>query len=369
MSSLRNHHFVPQFYLRRFGTGNSIAVFNLDHSRLIPKASIAGQCQKSRLYGKDPAVEVALSKLEADVAPVIRRAVEKQELPKFPSKEDASLLHFITYQWRRTPAAGEEVDTLTTKMAQAVLRFTSDLPDSAKAAIPGVQIKHQNPVLFSMSIASRLGPILADLWKCLLINHSAVEFITSDAPVVLHNLWAESVTHMGTTGFASAGLQVLLPLSPRHLLLLQDRDVYAFGCRQSPDRFDLRDVRDIEALNAMQLSVANQNLYFSGDAATKASIERLPREWREGTEKTVVVRRAIDEGGTSQIVHTFRRSSAKLRLSKLRIVKKAARVPVAERGRVYRPLAVAADEELHGPREARYQHPSSAGPWKLVDDE
>jgi Protein of unknown function (DUF4238) len=369
VAQLRNHHFVPQFYLRTFGIGNSVAVYNLDRSLLVPRASIAGQAQKSRLYGKDASVEVALSDLERDVAPIIRRAIQKQELPTGPSKEDASLLYFISYQWRRTPAAGDEVETFSTKMAQAVLRFAPNIPGDAKEAIPGLRIKHENPVLFSMGIAGSLGPLLADLWKCLLVNRSPIEFITSDAPVVLHNMWAESVTHMGTTGFASAGLQLLYPLSPRHLLLMQDRDVYAFGCKQSPRVVEIRDAADVDALNAMQLSVANQNLYFSGDRATMESIDRLPRDWRQGAEKTVVVRRAVDNEGTSQIVHTFRRSSAKLRMSKLRILKKAASIPPADRGRLYRPRALEMNQLVRGRHDERYRAPSSAGPWLLVDDE
>jgi hypothetical protein len=62
------------------GIGNSIAAVILSRTRLTPTASIAGQYQKNRLYGRDSPVEVALSSLEGAVAPIIRRAIEKQEV-------------------------------------------------------------------------------------------------------------------------------------------------------------------------------------------------------------------------------------------------------------------------------------------------
>lgn len=370
MAQNRNHHFVPQFYLRRFGGDRSVAVFNLDQKRLIPNASIAGQCQRAHLYGKDASVESALASLEADAAPVIRRMLESLRPPVFPSAEDASLLNFITYQWARTPAAGETADALATKMARAALRFDKRLPDEARARINEFELRYRNSVLFSLDVARTMTPLLADLWKCLLVNQTGVEFITSDAPVVLHNTWAERETRMGTTGFASSGLQVLLPLSPRHLLLLFDRDVYAIGCKQAPHAYELKDQRDIEALNAMQLAVCHRNLYFSGDPATAASIDRLPGHWRQPPEAGVVVRRAVSEDGKSQIMHSFRRTQARLNLSVLRILRKARSVPADERARRHRDAAVAVDEHLRGPRAQRYRAPRSPGPWfGVADDE
>ena len=64
MPQNKNHHFVPQFYLRRFGSDRFVAAFTLAGRRHVPRASIAGQCQRPYLYGKDPAVEAKLSAIE-----------------------------------------------------------------------------------------------------------------------------------------------------------------------------------------------------------------------------------------------------------------------------------------------------------------
>ena len=64
MPQNKEHHFVPQFYLRNFGVRNSISLFNIPARRHIRRASIAGQCQRSYLYGKDGKIEGVLAEAE-----------------------------------------------------------------------------------------------------------------------------------------------------------------------------------------------------------------------------------------------------------------------------------------------------------------
>jgi hypothetical protein len=223
-----------------------------------------------------------------------------------------------------------------------------------------VEVQHPNPVVFSLTLAESVGPMLLDLHKVILANETDVEFITGDGPVVMHNAWCEGVTWQGTTGFASSGLQVLLPLDPRRALLMFDRNVYAVGCKQAPKIVSVRDARDVEAINAMQMTSTQGNLYYSGDARTAASIKDLPIAWSRPAGDSVVVHRALDAGSKSQIVHVFRRVDARLPLSFLRVLKKAKGVPLKERARRHRELALAADEMMHGPRRERYVPPESA---------
>ena len=46
MAENKNHHFVPQFYLRNFGNGGSIGLYNFSRAVHMPTASIKGQCQR-----------------------------------------------------------------------------------------------------------------------------------------------------------------------------------------------------------------------------------------------------------------------------------------------------------------------------------
>ncbi len=370
MPQNKNHHFVPQFYLRRFGSGGFVAAFNLAARKHIARASIAGQCQRPYLYGKDQSVEAQLTAIEGLAARVIRDAVDDLRLPVVPSEADAALLRFLSYQWGRTPAAGAAANAMATKMARAIFKAPGVVPEDLRHHIDDVEVRHVEPVMFSLQLAASIGPTLLDLQKCILVNETGLEFITSDAPVVMHNSWCEGVTWQGTTGFASAGLQVVLPLSPRRALLLFDRDVYAVGCRQAPVAVGIKESRDVEALNAMQMSTAQNSLYYSGHAATAASIDGLPTTWWKPAEASVAVNRALDEENKSQLVHLFRRSEARLRVSFLRLLKKATRVPLKERSNKYREVAMAVDEALRGPRHERYESPASAvgKVWKTVSD-
>jgi len=367
----KNHHFVPQFYLRRFGTGRFVALYNVARDHHVPTASIAGQCQKPYLYGKDQVVEKALCELEGDAARITGDMIEHLRLPATPSKEDAAVLRFISYQWGRTPAAGESANAIVTKLSRAILKAPGAVPDDLKKHIDDVQVRHADPVLFSLRLAGSLGPMLLDLYKVILINEAEIEFVTSDAPVVMHNAWCEGVTWQGTTGFASSGLQVLLPLSPRRALLLFDRHVYAVGCKQAPVTVSVKSIRDVEAINAMQMTTTQGNIYYSGEARTAASIGQLPKVQAQSAGDTVAVQRALDAEGGSQLIHLYRKVEARLPLSFLRVKKAAAGVPLRERARQHRPLALAVDEVMRGPREQQYSSPDAAvgRSWKAVQDD
>jgi hypothetical protein len=59
MSALRNHHYVPQFYFRRFsGDQKSICLLTRSTGKTVPRAPIKGQASKIGYYG-DEEVESA----------------------------------------------------------------------------------------------------------------------------------------------------------------------------------------------------------------------------------------------------------------------------------------------------------------------
>ena len=54
MSALRNHHFVPQFYFRRFSTdGKSICLLTRATGKTVRQATIKGQASKIGYYGDE----------------------------------------------------------------------------------------------------------------------------------------------------------------------------------------------------------------------------------------------------------------------------------------------------------------------------
>jgi hypothetical protein len=106
-------------------------------------------------------------------------------------------------------------------------------------------------------------PITFDLCFKLVINKTKEPFITSDHPVVLYNQFLEPRKKYGNnTGLACKGLEIFLPISPRHLLIFFDPDVYKVE-NKSNVSVDITADADVKALNLLQCISADKNLYFN----------------------------------------------------------------------------------------------------------
>jgi uncharacterized protein DUF4238 len=212
MPAKKDHHFVPQFYLRNFGDGDSIAFFNPRQRRHVPQASIAGQCQRPYLYGDDGVVEDALALVESAVGAYVRRIIDTEDLPAPECAAWIDTLGFIAFQQARTLAAGATLVVMREKVNRAIERSAK----SEGAAPPTVDEDDDvSAALTNLRSTGDTGYLLQDLDRKLLVNESSVPFITSDSPVVLFNRWCQGWKHSGVLGFACAGLELFLPLSPR----------------------------------------------------------------------------------------------------------------------------------------------------------
>jgi hypothetical protein len=242
------------------------------------------------------------------------------------------------------------------------------VPDSLRESIDSLAVRFRSPVTNSMMIAVTMLHLLTDLTMKIVVNCSSVQFLTSDAPVVLFNQWCQGTRGMGTTGFTSAGLQVFLPLSPQHLLLMFDGDIYVAGKQGSP-RVDLRTVHDVNGLNGLQLLTAERNLYYSGAPSMMEAIEHLPFRWRTTRAEAVTLERALDDTGKKQRARLYQApAAAKVDFDFMRVTRRMKQVPVQERARLYREAALKADQAVRGPREDISWHPSTAEMWHIVDD-
>ncbi len=73
MADRKQNHYVPRFYMKRFGsTDRSIHLLNTTSMRAVPDASIAKQCRRKNLYNSG--LEDGLSKLESFIAREIYQA-------------------------------------------------------------------------------------------------------------------------------------------------------------------------------------------------------------------------------------------------------------------------------------------------------
>lgn len=262
MAENKSQHFVPQFYLKYFSINSlekSIGIFSLPSSKFIKSGSIKKQAAEDYFYGSDLIVEKALSKIEGIAASSINRIINTNTLPKRMSDEHDTILTFIMLLHARTVYSLDRTNELIEKVARSVLskdsRFTDELDKFNFSITYGINRLLKETIL--------LIPLVYDLQFKIISNRTDVPFITSDHPVVLYNHFLESRKKFGSnTGFACKGLEMLVPLSPNHMLIFFDKDVYKIGGKDK-QIIDVTSISDIDSLNFLQCLSANENIYFN----------------------------------------------------------------------------------------------------------
>jgi hypothetical protein len=103
----------------------------------------------------------------------------------------------------------------------------------------------------------------SDLSICIVRNQTDTPFIASDDPSVLTNrLYVQNRIAKGmTSGMASAGAILLLPISPQVLVVIYDGDVYHLPNNLGVT--SLRNSNDVDLLNQLQILNCSTNIYFS----------------------------------------------------------------------------------------------------------
>jgi hypothetical protein len=359
----KDQHYVPQFYLRNFGEGDSIALFNLKRRVHVNCASIPGQCQRAYLYGKDGPVEPLLTEVERQAANTIRDIVGGASVLDDPAAF-VKLIRFIVIQHGRTPQEAAKFNRMTTKMARAILGAPGVLTPELRAHVDDVGVAWNKPEVEGILIALKTGHLLLDLTATVLINDTETDFITSDCPVVLVNPWCRGWRSGGVTGWACAGLQVYLPLSPRYIVLLWNPEVYSMsgGPRQ---QLRITHPRDVHGLNALRLLSMERNLYYRPDETTKAAIDALPFHWHSDRAEAMRLQRAQSDEDGSELLHLYEEQpDVRLDLSFLNVRREMRHVPLPARARTYRPRAIDLKRQLEPEPHA---HPQRARAWRVVE--
>lgn len=290
----KNQHFVPQFYFRNFSSdGTTICLFNLKNKRFIYNANIKGQCSDDYFYSRDTSIETVFSSLEGSTREIISKIIEKESLSEVNEEQKQHLKSNILLQHGRTQYARESEE----EMANALLNYI--VPQELKGA--RIESTLRDSVLISMLS----GPLLSDLKIVLLENKTQTEFIFSDNPVVFYNSFFNDKVPHGTQGFASTGLQIYFPLSPRFALLIFDEDFYEIS--QSEKITILKD-SDIQRLNGLQIIFCNEHIYFGNPKMQGKVLEKYKqiKSKRPGqkTINQVVGSRANEDGTHSELWHS-----------------------------------------------------------------
>lgn len=365
MPQNKNHHFVPQFYLRNFGVGNSVSLFNIPQMKRVPRVPIPGQCQGDYLYGRDTRIEQNISKIEYESAEVIAQIIRTGVLPRKLSKEHHKLMVFVLLQKNRTPAAGREVEETMQKSLEFEVRGNPPPPDLDPN---NLKINWVNSMLFGIEANLPLAPALMDLSMKLLVNESGVEFITSDSPVVVVNQWCMGDPKDGSTALASSGVEIFLPISPRFTILFYDKAIYNVG-RLGSEAVVVKNPGDVRSINGLQLLTADTNLYGKID---QEEFSKLPGHWRGMKNDKLRLQRMVSMDGKDQRINHYKpQPDIRLKLSFLRVVRamKWTPVPVKRKMHRYKPEVVERRlKPLFFPK-GMPERPRSSAPYVLVEEE
>jgi hypothetical protein len=252
------HHYVPKLYLRNFASAHRrINILNLKKGEFHQDGSLKDQCFRPKFYGKDDDVENHLMNIEGLVAPTLSSIIKGSVLPKPSSDEHKHLLIFVALQILRTGVAADSVAEGLNKVIDNVAPRDKDMTANKEAYLT----ESNEAVLLLLQNYPLIAMCLDDLGMLLLINKTAEGFVTSDNPIVQYNQYLEGLK-MGTTGALRRGLQLFLPLSPKHLILFYDTHIYKLLSKNKPS-LDVSNPNDVFTLNLLQAINADKVVLFS----------------------------------------------------------------------------------------------------------
>lgn len=278
MNTRKKHHYIPQFYLKRFSVmeeGKCIGLYNISDGRFVANASVKNSACEDYLYGVDDVVEAELGKLESTIGAFFNYwTTEKMLIPPQPDSNALKLLkRFILYQFFRTPKAGKWIEDSTKEAFEVYLLV---IPDEERKKFDGLDIVSQDPVLEALIRSTEFEDLMDYLDCRFLVNLSDLLFITSDAPVVLYNQFMEKQDlYIGSTGLAIKGLQIFYPIHPRLMIVFYDPITYstdAANCMKTES------IEEVHQLNILQFINCKNQLFFD-DRISKEYIKVLKEEY------------------------------------------------------------------------------------------
>lgn len=224
----RRQHYVPKFYLRNFSENKkSVGIYLFKENKIIEHGSINDILWKEYFYGEDAVVENKLAEYEGRWNDIISIIIETEKLPD-TNIDLVWLRYFILISSARTLKRGNQInDDYTTLIKKLLKAEEPELFERVMSAgKDGLSVKMNHPALPFIDAARQCLPLVVDLKIDLLINRSALDYVTSDNPTVFYNqLFQEKGLSRGF-GWGEYGIQFIVPISPRIAICMYDSEVY-----------------------------------------------------------------------------------------------------------------------------------------------
>jgi len=290
----KNQHYMPQFYFRFFSNnGKDICIFNIDNKQHFI-GPFKNQSSKDYFYFKGSELENAFERLEHSQRESLNKLIKVRNFKALSHEEHIEILRFIAFQDTRTNYAKRGVNETTQHLVREYVK-PKMLQDEelnkkvTKEEILKVNLTYPADHLISIAIGLQTPILLSDLIPILLINKTEWDFLFSDNPIVLYNLFFYKDKFESHIGFQSPGLMIFCPLSKDLCLLLFDSKFYEFvGTRENTFEIDKSD--DIEKINKLQLYRCDKNIYYS-DNSQKDNVDKMFNDFSKTNSKREEVTR------------------------------------------------------------------------------
>jgi hypothetical protein len=299
----KNQHYVPKCHFKPFSVdaeGHAINLFNIANALTIPNAPVKGQCAKDYLHGSDLRLEGALGQLETHYAKIVHPLASQTSIA---TVDMPFLCSFAYLQFHRTATALQRKRDAGLDVQDAVYSGTSETP-------PQIDLSDRALIQESLETFSGLRHFVDDLKCCLVRNKTQRDFVTSDDPAILTNRYYMQRLNRCDFGIASSGVMLVLPLTPRYLLLCYDRGVYTIPEKDS-NGIDVTSPADISALNELQYLKAAENIYFSNWSERNIIAREFETFRNKRPTSWHVVRMAVATDGDPAIYHEVSREEAR----------------------------------------------------------
>lgn len=249
------------------------------------------QCSRDYFYTKNPIFEDEFAKIEGRQKILLDEILSSRSVPQQGSRRRSELSSGIMFQAGRTASAVVRADHLTNQFGKSLLRhhFEREGKVDLLEYLPKVEISTVDAVMDSIGQHLLMGPLIDDLDCTLLLNETSEDFLTSDHPIVLCNSLPGIRASDRNLGFASPGLIILYPISPRAILFLSDPKAYMVD--KQAGRTSLRREQDVVNLNLAQFGNAYENVYFSN----AANVQRTLDQFREQSDVVRIARPEVLE--------------------------------------------------------------------------
>lgn len=224
----RRQHYVPKFYLRNFSKNKkSVGIYLFKENKIIEHGSINDNLWKEYFYGEDAVVENKLAEYEGRWKDIISAIIETERLPDTNS-DLVWLRYFMLISSARTLKRGNQINDDYTSLIKKLLEMEEPelFERVMSAGEDGFSVKMNYPTLPFINAAQQCLPIVIDLKLDLLINRSAIDYVTSDNPTVFYNQLFQEKNLSRGFGWGEYGIQFIIPISPRIAICMYDSEVY-----------------------------------------------------------------------------------------------------------------------------------------------